>query len=400
ESLRAQGLRVIRELQKLYPIKRALMILQLIIPEENLCSLMEKLNAWNAKVVSIVESGNQPSLVIGPVPLNGGALNDHWDVIEPGHHPPVPLTTPELDEIKLSEVLRKQSISTGNRADKKQSISQEMMELTRQNGELQNESQLSRQFRDIAAIIMQKTVNPETKRPYTLSMTEKLMHGIHFSVDPHNRSNSKKQAMGVIRELQRCYPIKRAPMRLRLTIPEENACSLMKKLNAWNAEIVSKVESKNQLSLICEMEPILLRDYDAFVRSLHGRLEILAVSVHFEKDTNVEHYDDHWDVIEPSHHPLVPLSTAELDEIKLRNGADMKQSISTRNDGADKRSAGLEVVEVKQRKCSTCNAFVGDAKQYREHVKSSWHTHNLRRKTRELPRSHPMNAWKRWPWLM
>ncbi|XP_026434619.1 uncharacterized protein LOC113332261 isoform X1 [Papaver somniferum] len=154
--------------------------------------------------------------------------------------------------------------------------------------------------------------------------------------------------MGVIRELQRCYPIKRAPMRLRLTIPEENACSLMKKLNAWNAEIVSKVESKNQLSLICEMEPILLGDYDVFVRRLHGRLEILAVSVHLEKDTNVEHYDDHWDVIEPSHHPLVPLSTEELDEIKLSevsqkqaispgNGADKKQSISTRNDGADKK---------------------------------------------------------------
>ncbi|XP_026434620.1 ribosome maturation protein SBDS-like isoform X2 [Papaver somniferum] len=139
---------------------------------------------------------------------------------------------------------------------------------------------------------MQKTVNPETKRPYTLSMIEKLMHGIHFSVDPHNRSNSKKQ--------------------------------------------------------ICEMEPILLGDYDVFVRRLHGRLEILAVSVHLEKDTNVEHYDDHWDVIEPSHHPLVPLSTEELDEIKLSevsqkqaispgNGADKKQSISTRNDGADKK---------------------------------------------------------------
>ncbi|KAI3927644.1 hypothetical protein MKW92_009879 [Papaver armeniacum] len=453
ETLRAQGLRVIRELQKRYPIKRAPVILRLIIPEENLCSLTEKLNAWNAKVVSIVESGNQLSLVceveprffrdcdalvrslygrseilaekdtnddncddwdvvepshyppVGPVPLNAGELDGHWDVIEPGHHPPVPQTTPELDEIKLSEVLPKQSISTGNGADKKQLISTrndgadetsagiEVVE----NGELQSESQLSRQFRDIAAIIMQKTVNPETKRPYTLSMIEKLMHGIHFSVDPHNGSNSKKQAMGVIRELQRCYPIKRRPMRLRLTISEENACSLMKKLNAWNAEIVSKVESENQLSLVCEMEPSLFRDYDAFVRSLCGRLEILAVSVHFENDT--DRYVDHRDVIEPSHHPPVPLRTAELNEIKLSevlrkqsistgNGADKKQSIATRNDGADERNAGIEVVEVKQRKCSTCNASVGDTKQYREHFKSSWHTYNLRRKTRELPPAH------------
>lgn len=60
-----------------------------------------------------------------------------------------------------------------------------------QNGEIQSESQLSRKFREIAAIIMQETFNPETKRPYTLSMIEKLMHGIHFAVAPHN--NSKNQ---------------------------------------------------------------------------------------------------------------------------------------------------------------------------------------------------------------
>lgn len=63
-------------------------------------------------------------------------------------------------------------------------------------GELQvagkeRESQLSSQFRDIATIVMQKTINPETQRPYTISMIERLMHEIHFAVDPH--SSSKKQ---------------------------------------------------------------------------------------------------------------------------------------------------------------------------------------------------------------
>lgn len=65
-------------------------------------------------------------------------------------------------------------------------------------GELQvagkeRESQLSSQFRDIATIVMQKTINPETQRPYTISMIERLMHEIHFAVDPH--SSSKKQVM-------------------------------------------------------------------------------------------------------------------------------------------------------------------------------------------------------------
>ncbi|RZC92782.1 hypothetical protein C5167_029512 [Papaver somniferum] len=252
-----------------------------------------------------------------------------------------------------------------------------------QKGELQvagkeRDSQLSSQFRDIATIVMQKTINPETKRPYSISMIEQLMHGIHFGVDPH--STSKKQALEVIREIQKRYPIKRAPMRLRLIIPEESSSSLMEKLNAWNADIASKDESGNQISLVCEMEPSIFRECDALVRTLHGRSEMLAVSVHFEKDTDIDHYDDHKDVIEPSHHPIVPSNTADLDAIKLSEGL-QKQSISTRKDGA----AGVEAVEVKQSKCSTCNVYVGDAKQYREHFKSEWHKHNLRRKTRQLP---------------
>lgn len=65
-------------------------------------------------------------------------------------------------------------------------------------GELQvagkeRESQLSSQFRDIATIVMQKTFNPETQRPYTISMIERLMHDIHFAVDPN--TSSKKQVI-------------------------------------------------------------------------------------------------------------------------------------------------------------------------------------------------------------
>jgi ribosome maturation protein SDO1 len=63
-------------------------------------------------------------------------------------------------------------------------------------GELQvagkeRESVLSSQFRDIATIVMEKTINPETNRPYTITMIERLMHEIHFAVDPN--TSSKKQ---------------------------------------------------------------------------------------------------------------------------------------------------------------------------------------------------------------
>ncbi|XP_058097355.1 uncharacterized protein LOC131242615 [Magnolia sinica] len=240
-------------------------------------------------------------------------------------------------------------------------------------GELQvagkeRESQLSSQFRDIATIVMQKTINPETQHPYTISMIERLMHEIHFAVDPHN--SSKKQALEVIRELQKKFPIKRSPMRLRLVVPEKHSSSLMEKLSTWSASVDSKDESGNQLCVVCQIEPGFFRDCDALVRNMQGRLEVLAVSVHFEGDTHVDHYDDYEDV---------PLSiakepTASVLQISERM---QKQAISTRNENAKE--------QVKQNRCNTCDADVGDVKQYREHFKSEWHKHNLRRKTRQLP---------------
>ncbi|THG10582.1 hypothetical protein TEA_005667 [Camellia sinensis var. sinensis] len=101
---------------------------------------------------------------------------------------------------------------------------------------------------DQTNICLEKTINPETQRPYTISMIQRLMHEIHFAVDPH--SSSKKQSLDVIRELQKHLPIKLSPMRLRLYVPEQKFSSLSEKLNDWTASIVSKDESGSQLSIV------------------------------------------------------------------------------------------------------------------------------------------------------
>ncbi|KAL4559187.1 hypothetical protein LXL04_031321 [Taraxacum kok-saghyz] len=251
-------------------------------------------------------------------------------------------------------------------------------------GELQvagkeRESQLSNQFRDIATIVMQKTINPETQRPYTISMIERLMHEIHFAVDPH--SNSKKQALDVIRELQKHFPIKRSPMRLKLTLPNEKLNPLTEKLEEWKAVIISKEPSGTQLSIICEMDPGFFRDCDSYLRNLQGRSEILAVSVHGEGgDINADQYEGHDDVSSSEQlkkvlpEPVAAQLTEKMEKQKLGG-----KSEETESGG----------VKVKQSKCSTCDAVVGDAKEYREHFKSDWHKHNLKRKTRQLP---PLSA--------
>lgn len=54
----------------------------------------------------------------------------------------------------------------------------------------ERQSQLETMFRDIATIVAEKCVNPETKRPYTVSLIERAMKDIHYSV---KASKSTKQ---------------------------------------------------------------------------------------------------------------------------------------------------------------------------------------------------------------
>lgn len=120
------------------------------------------------------------------------------------------------------------------------------------------------------------------------------------------------------------------------------------------------------------MEPGVFRDCDAIIRNLLGKLEILAVSAHVEGDTLVvDQYEDQEKL------PIIAKESngvVELDET-------MQQLTVSKGDEGDQ--------QVKQTKCSTCNAVVGDLKEYREHFKSEWHKHNLKRKTRQLP---PLSA--------
>lgn len=142
---------------------------------------------------------------------------------------------------------------------------------------------------------------------------------------------------------------------------------------------------------ICELDPGFYRECEGLMMKLHGRYEVLALSVHAEGDTVIDQYDDHED--EPSHSLKDSSNISSLKkkectdpDLSKKESADpvlklsddlQKQSIST--------GSGNAAAEGKQNRCSTCNAFVGDSKQYRDHFKSEWHKHNLKRKTRQLP---------------
>ena len=59
----------------------------------------------------------------------------------------------------------------------------------------ERELEYSNLFKDVASILVDKCINPETQKPYTISMMERALRDVHFSVDP--KKSSKQQALEV-----------------------------------------------------------------------------------------------------------------------------------------------------------------------------------------------------------
>ena len=59
--------------------------------------------------------------------------------------------------------------------------------------EKERQAQLESMFRDIATIVAEKCVNPNTKRPYTVGVIERAMKEAHYSVKPSK--STKQQVM-------------------------------------------------------------------------------------------------------------------------------------------------------------------------------------------------------------
>ncbi len=100
-------------------------------------------------------------------------------------------------------------------------------------GELQvsdkeRQSQLESTFRDVATVVTDMCVNPDTKRPYTVGVVERAIKDVHYSIKPHK--STKQQALDVIRLLKPTMPIERAKMRLKVTLPSREARKVREKI--------------------------------------------------------------------------------------------------------------------------------------------------------------------------
>lgn len=138
-------------------------------------------------------------------------------------------------------------------------------------------------FRDIASIVVDKTVNPENNKPYTIALIQNAMKQIQYSVNVSK--TSKSQALEVIRKLRDVMPIARASMLLRVVYPSEDGEVVTKEVEKVGGVIVSRSQPSSSSALTEEfldvkIDPEYYRKMEELVKivgSGKSRLEVLQM---------------------------------------------------------------------------------------------------------------------------
>ncbi len=148
-------------------------------------------------------------------------------------------------------------------------------------GELQvsdKERQAQREalFKDVATNVADKCVNPETKRPYPVSIIEKAMKECHIAVKPNK--GAKQQALEVLPKLKEQIPLARAQMRFRLVVPVRDSKKIVNGLKKIDMTKEKEEKSEDDMIIVCLVDPGEFRKLDELVRnetSGKGQLELL-----------------------------------------------------------------------------------------------------------------------------
>lgn len=153
--------------------------------------------------------------------------------------------------------------------------------------EKERQATLESTYRDVATVVADMCVNPDTRRPYTVTLVERALRDVHFSVKPTR--TTKQQALEAIKLLtensETSIKIQRAQMRLKVTAPARDG----KKLRDKVRKIASKVEEEDctgDLEMVILVDPGCFLEVDVLVKSESkgkGHVEVISL-----KDVNDE----------------------------------------------------------------------------------------------------------------
>jgi len=155
----------------------------------------------------------------------------------------------------------------------------------------ERQAQQEAMFKDIATVISDKCVNPESKRPYPVSIIEKAMKECHISVKPNK--SSKQQALDTIGKLQASIPIERAMMRMKVVTPLKASNKIRKSLSKLGAGVKVESEEKveEEMVMILLVDPGQYRGIDTLVKEETqgaGTMELLNLKEVRDEEERLE----------------------------------------------------------------------------------------------------------------
>merc|ERR1712241_599550 len=139
-------------------------------------------------------------------------------------------------------------------------------------------------FKDVATIVSEKCVNPETKIPYPVSIIEKAMKECHIAVKANK--GAKQQALETVTKLKVQLPIERAQMRLRIAVPLQGNKKVSNGLKKIGAVIEKEEKSEVDVVTVCLVDPGQYRAIDELVKDGRGAMDV--VDLMEVKDTSQE----------------------------------------------------------------------------------------------------------------
>jgi ribosome maturation protein SDO1 len=278
-------------------------------------------------------------------------------------------------------------------------------------GDKERDQQKDILFKDIANLIAEKCVHPETKRPFSIESIKAALNSIHFA--PKLDQPAKKQASDCLKKLIDKYYIARAEMKIKLTIPSTIKDKVFTELENNQVKPESVIDEKENISLVCLIEPSLYRILDDLVKKKlgEGTMEIITHCVMNREITDVEHAE-----VATLKLREKPLSEETKEENEPEGNTDKKnkknkkgsakpkkkedsseddkkhkiqesskepedKKVSKTNEVKEGKNVTDEKVSEKKFKCTSCkNAFFDNNAEFRTHFKTDWHNFNLRRK--------------------
>ncbi len=195
-------------------------------------------------------------------------------------------TTRDLDEVLQSHLIFL-NVSKGETArdadllaafgskDRAQIVLEILAKGDLQVGQEERGHHLQMVSREVATIVAEKCVNPQTRTPYPVSVIEQALGEVHFS--PSTTKSAKQQALEAIKALERSakFPIARAQMRLLVSVPISAEGLTLASIEGDLVARACQVEARRLgedgiAAFTCLIEPSAFRQVTAGVAELSG----------------------------------------------------------------------------------------------------------------------------------